>query len=208
MMENPAADVKFKRSKAFWKSSRGKSDAKAEEKLPEESDAKVNEKLPESEDRNIESTLEEAPEEKAPEERAPEELELELEGDEIALDDIALGDLSLRGEDPTQPRAKVAERRSKRRPEGIEAPRLRKVFEPQPVIELLRGRYRAVSKEMRLSKFGSDSIQDVYRYEPEDELSPAEEPDVDFESMMQDAVDEFARGRRKVPFARPKRHQR
>jgi hypothetical protein len=92
-------------------------------------------------------------------------------------------------------RPKFIDRRTKRRVE-IEPPRVKKVFDPQPVVELLRGRYRAVWREMRRTL--SEALRFVHRYEPDETACRIEDPEVDFESMMREAVEEFEREGREV----------
>lgn len=107
------------------------------------------------------------------------------------------------GADAQSRRTKFLDRRTKRRqdiegPKQTWTPRSRKVFEPQPVVELLRGRYRAVWKEMRRTL--SETSRFVHRYEPDESLSqdPDDDRDIDFESMMREAVEEFEREGRQV----------
>jgi hypothetical protein len=93
-------------------------------------------------------------------------------------------------------RPKFIDRRSKRRVE-IEPSRVRRVFDPLPVTELLRGRYRAVWREMRRTL--SETLRFVHRYEPPEEFRGVEQDsDVDFESMMREAVEAFEREGREV----------
>lgn len=87
-------------------------------------------------------------------------------------------------------RSKFIERKFKRRPEN-ESLRGKTTFNPHTVIEFLTGRYRSVSREMR-------SGFDVHFYEPEENVCPEDERDVDFESMMREALEDFAREGRRV----------
>lgn len=92
------------------------------------------------------------------------------------------------GVDPTQKgRGPKSERRHKRRPDM-------KLFDPQPVVELLRGRYRAVMREMRQT--GPSVSRFVHQYEADDDTPP--ERDVDFESLMGKALHDFAEQEKKV----------
>lgn len=69
----------------------------------------------------------------------------------------------------------------------------KKLFDPQPMIELLRGRYRAVVREMRKST--DEGFRHVHVYEPESDPGDSDDPDVDFGSMMIAALEDHERDR-------------
>jgi hypothetical protein len=114
------------------------------------------------------------------------------EGDK-ALDEFATPTHSADGRSSVLPKF---DRKAKRRQEQ-EPGRLRKLFDPAPVIQLLRGRYRAVWREMRrtLSASGESAARSVYQVDPYyDEDDPGGyDRTVDFESMLRNAVEDFER---------------
>lgn len=120
--------------------------------------------------------------------RSEEQSEIASPADvDVGLEDVDDGSQSSRLKPRLQPRLK-------RRPELDATTRGRKVFEPQPVTELLRGRYRAVWREMRRTEPEAQNF--VYAYVPDKDYPPEEEPDVDFESLMRDALADFAKNER------------
>jgi len=133
--------------------------------------------------------------------RSEEQSEIASPADvDVGLEDVDDGSQSSRLKPRLQPRLK-------RRPELDATTRGRKVFEPQPVTELLRGRYRAVWREMRRTEPEAQNFvyayvtepeaqNFVYAYVPDKDYPPEEEPDVDFESLMRDALADFAKNER------------
>lgn len=84
------------------------------------------------------------------------------------------------------------DRKTKRRQEQ-DSMRVRSYFDPLAVSQFLRGRYRAVWRERRRTLTGTGVMRYVHQYVPPDDV-PEEDPPIDFESMIRNAVEDFERG--------------